>query len=69
VPESPEIVTELIEEDSTDSQTSYAIYAVATAVARVINIWKSLVIKGCVWSGMGLVLQLKFEAFSSAKHI
>jgi hypothetical protein len=30
VPESPEIVTELIEEDNTDSQTSYAIYAGAT---------------------------------------
>jgi len=36
---------ELIEEENADSQTSYEIYAGLTALARVLNISKSVVIK------------------------
>jgi hypothetical protein len=48
ISDSTDIGMELIEEDNADSQTSYEIYAGATAVARVLNISKSVVIKICV---------------------
>jgi hypothetical protein len=44
ISESTDIGMELIE-DNADSQTSYKIYSGATAVARVLNISKSVVIK------------------------
>jgi hypothetical protein len=65
IPESTEIIMGLIEEDNADSQTSYEIYAGATAVARVLNISKSIIIKICVWSGMWVLV---FSYSFSSKH-
>jgi phosphate starvation-inducible membrane PsiE len=65
IPESTEIVMELIEVDNADSQTSCEIYAGATALVRVLNISKSVVIKICVWSGVWVLVF--FYGFNS-KH-
>jgi hypothetical protein len=65
IPESTEIVMELIEEDNADSQTSYEIHAGVTAVARVLNI-SCVLIKICVWSGMWVLV---FSYSFSSKHI
>ena len=65
IPESTELVMELIEEDNADSQTSYEIYAGATSLARVLNISKPVVIKVCVWSGMWVLV---FSYSFNSKH-
>jgi len=65
IPESTEIVTELIEEDNADSQTSYEIYTGATSLAGILNISESVVIKICVWSGMWVLV---FSYSFSSKH-
>jgi hypothetical protein len=72
ITESTEIVTQLIEEDNADSQTSCETYAGATSLAGVLNISKSVVIKICLLErnvGFSLLLQLQFETFSLAIHI
>jgi len=65
IPESTEIVMELIEEENADSQTSYEIYAGATALARILNISNSVVIKICIWSRMWVLV---FSYSFSSKH-
>ena len=65
IPESTEIVMELIEEDNAGSQSSYEIYAGATALADVLYISKSEVIKRRVWSRMWVLV---FTCSFSSKH-